>query len=673
MRTSMIGAAFLLCGAGAAMVAALEPNGDTIALNGSDTLLDVTRQVIANCPNIGTHGITYAGGGSGVGAGQMLAHAQRLSPMSRALKNSEYCVTSGAAFTAGARPGLAEDLLVGLDGVAIVADQTTSCASTVANGFGKATAFTVFADGVSGTPASCPGCDGSGNYTFTNSFDALKVLYFGLTHDNTYDCNGSVRKSLIKNWANLFADTTCAGAGTCTTGLTHAFRRSDLSGTTDALLGVLSPPTKPGLPLGVDGKAGTVGIGTLSTAPVGKADKMNPFCNSSDANANPPTLSFGGGSDFQDKDPVRISCGAGGATDDVCQGNPVVGASNFRGDLGVVLPVLIPDTFTATANDFYHSANCSTACVLVAPIKPNQIPAGFKCPDGTPTLAGFCYMPATTSGDPRCKSAFSTKCVSSSGKPDGRLYNLTNVISASQVPAGQRGTSPYQMAIDVEKRILTGGAFYRIHETSAGAHNVPDATVGTTGTCRENDDTSQIGCLVNSDPCAVGYAGREAAKFYPGLGSPAIPQPASLKAASINGTPPFTPGADPDAAITNLLQPTGTLPLYPLARRLYVATIYGFGAPPSPSDGSGLQGGEKLLADCFGNNAIVGPAISSHGFVQIPGGVQCLDYPEELGTTSTPAVNVQGPGNVALGGCGVLTPPLVAANACSVSPPTITP
>src|SRR4051812_4905663 len=102
MRTSMIGAAFLLCGAGAAMVAALEPNGDTIALNGSDTLLDVTRQVIANCPNIGTHGITYAGGGSGVGAGQMLAHAQRLSPMSRALKNSEYCVTSGAAFTAGA-------------------------------------------------------------------------------------------------------------------------------------------------------------------------------------------------------------------------------------------------------------------------------------------------------------------------------------------------------------------------------------------------------------------------------------------------------------------------------------------------------------------------------------------------------------------------------------------
>jgi hypothetical protein len=260
--------------------------------------------------------------------------------------------------------------------------------------------------------------------------------------------------------------------------------------------------------------------------------------------------------------------------------------------------------------------------------------------------------------------------VSSAGRPDGRLYNLTNVVAASQVPAAQRGTAPFQMALDVQKRILTGGAFYRIHETNAGAHNVPDATVGTTGTCRENDDTSQIGCLVNSDPCSVGYAGREAAKFYPGLGSPAIPQPANLKAMAINGVAPFASGANPDLPITNLLAAPGTTPLYPIARRLYFATIYGFGNPPATPDGSGLQGGEKLLADCFGNNGIVGPAITSHGFVAVPGGVQCLDYPEEAATTTTPAVNVQGSGNVALGGCNL---GLSAQNACAVSPPVITP
>jgi hypothetical protein len=665
MRTSMVGAAFLLCGAGAAMVAALEPAGDNIAMNGSDTLFDVSREVLANCPNIGTHGITYSGGGSGVGASQMLAHTQRIAPMSRALKNSEYCVASGTAFTAGARPGLAEGLLVGLDGVALVSDQVTSCATTTANNFGRATAFPVFADGVSGAPASCPGCDASNNYTFANSFDALKILYFGLTHDNTYDCASSVRKSLIKNWGNLFADTSCAGAATCTTGLTHAFRRSDLSGTTDAFLSVFSFPAKAGLPAG-----GSVGIGTVPNVPVGAASKMNPFCNSSDANANPPTQSFGGGADFQDKDPVRTQCGASGTIDDVCGGNPATGTANFRGDLGVVLPVLIPDTTTSTASDFYHNANCSTACTLVAPIRSNQIPAGFLCPDGTPPLAGLCYMPATTSGDPRCKAAFSTKCVSSAGRPDGRLYNLTNVVTSTQVPAAQRGTAPFQMALDVSKRILTGGAFYRIHETSAGAHNVPDPAVGTNGTCRENDDTSQIGCLVNSDPCSVGYAGREAAKYYPGLGSPAIPQPAALKAAAINGTAPFAPGANPDLPITNLLAAPGTTPLYPIARRLYVNTIYGFGNPPATPDGSGLQGGEKLLADCFGNNAITGPAITSHGFVAVPGGVQCIDYPEEVATTSTPAVNAQGPGGAALGGCGL---GLTAQNACAVSPPVITP
>src|SRR5262252_2107141 len=102
MRTSMIGAALLLAGAGAAglAAAAADTNGSGLALNGSDTLFDVTTSVISTCSTQGfntdnTGGDTYKGGGSGVGAGQMVGLSgvaqQSISPMSRALKNSEFC------------------------------------------------------------------------------------------------------------------------------------------------------------------------------------------------------------------------------------------------------------------------------------------------------------------------------------------------------------------------------------------------------------------------------------------------------------------------------------------------------------------------------------------------------------------------------------------------------
>jgi PBP superfamily domain len=647
MRTSIVGAAFLLAGAGAATVAAVDTTGSNLALNGSDTLFDVTNAVIASCgtqfSDFNTLGISYLGGGSGVGAGQMDLNAQQVSPMSRPLKNTEFC-----SIAAPSAAGLAEGLLVGIDGVAIAANQTNSCSSSVANGFGSTAAFAVTADGTAagGAPATCPGCVGT-NYTFADSFDALKVLYFGQTHDGTFDCASPVRKSLVKNWRNLFTSDCAAGDATCSAGLTHAWRRSDLSGTTDAFVSVLNPTGK--------------GIGTLSTAPVGAAKKANPFCNSSDAQVAGQT-SFGGSSDFQDLDPIRTNCVTG--KDGVCEPfkNFATAGGAFAGDLGVVLPVLIPDSASTVPSDLYPQVACGTTCTLVAPIRLNQIPAGFKCPGGsTPTL-GLCFMPEnnSTAHDPRCIAGPQSKCFDIVGRPDGRQYNLATVVATSQInPAGARGSTAFQFARDANSRFMFGD-YYRVHSTTAGANNVPDAVAGTTGLCQENDDTSQIGCLTDSDPCSVGYAGREAAKSYPGTGTPATPQPANLKALAVNGTPPFTPAsvnADPDTALKNLLAPAGTTPLYPLSRRLYFATIYGFG---------NLQGGEKELAACYGTNSIVTSAVSSHGFVAIPGGVQCLDYPETAGTAS-PAPNVQGAGNVALGGCGNATD----TNACSVSPPVI--
>src|SRR5580692_1183543 len=135
MRTSIVGAAFLLAGAGAASVAALDTTGSNLALNGSDTLFDVTNAVIASCntqfSDFASQGITYLGGGSGVGSGAMDINTQQVSPMSRALKNSEFCSIPAVATATGgaatASNGLSEGLLVGIDGVAIAANQTNSC------------------------------------------------------------------------------------------------------------------------------------------------------------------------------------------------------------------------------------------------------------------------------------------------------------------------------------------------------------------------------------------------------------------------------------------------------------------------------------------------------------------------------------------------------------------
>jgi len=51
-----------------------------------------------------------------------------------------------------------------------------------------------------------------GNWSMVNS--SLKVLYFGLTHDNVYNCASPTRKSLISHWTNLFQNDCAAGDGT---------------------------------------------------------------------------------------------------------------------------------------------------------------------------------------------------------------------------------------------------------------------------------------------------------------------------------------------------------------------------------------------------------------------------------------------------------------------------
>ncbi len=271
------------------------------------------------------------------------------------------------------------------------------------------------------------------------------------------------------------------------------------------------------------------------------------------------------------------------------------------------------------------TANCSTSCDLVAIIRTNQIPTGYTCPDGTAPTLGKCYQPiiSPANPDPRCIATNSTKCFGAVGNPDGRAYNMATVVLASQLPTANQATGAvYQYALDANKRIMSG-SYYRIHMRKPSPNAAPNASLGQTGICLQPDATQQIGCLVDADRCSVGFAGREASQDFPGLGTPPNPGAEPLKSLALDApgvalTPPFTPGSSPDLAVQNLLAPAGTTPFYPMARRLWFHTMFGFGDgqlfatnPPNADAASG----ERELTKCYNNASITTVAVSDNGYV----------------------------------------------------------
>jgi hypothetical protein len=382
---------------------------------------------------------------------------------------------------------------------------------------------------------------------------------------------------------------------------------------------------------------------------------MNPYCNTADANTSPVPTTFGGAGDDQDLDPVRTPCASGSVgtqREDVCGPLLSSGVQNFRGDLGVVLPITLPRTTWATDAELYPTVQCSGSCMLVAPMKSSLLGPGFKCPMGNLPSGGICFMPFAGASDPRCFSVSPTKCVDSTGKPDGRAYNIPVLVPATSVPPVYRATTTYQFALDLDqisqgiKTFTPLAAYFRIHQRHPGVGNVPDPTDGVSGLCQMREASAQIGCLVDSEPCSIGIAERTAAAFFPGVGT--IPRPpVPLKALAIDGIPPFAPGPAPDAPLQGLF--TGAASRYPMAHRLYLNQTYGFGA---------VLGGEAALLECFQSNTIMGAANAANGIVSIPatpshptGGPKCLDYPEDH-SADVPPANTPGEDNQALGGCG---------------------
>jgi hypothetical protein len=257
---------------------------------------------------------------------------QQIAPMSRQL-NGTAC--TGLGTTIGQE-------LIGLDGIAIVgANQTAGdsdgqSAQTTDDCNDNVTGGRVL--NVPGCTAA-DGCDASSNYTFTDWKDVLAMIYAGQNHTSApqllpggalcntnadctnpgetcigtpptarcglvadvnkrnparINCNSIVRRALADNWGALFATGTGAGAcrsGNCTK-LRHAFRRDDISGTTDTFVGLVGLVAIPNYTTAFDPSP------VFLPKPDSKAT-ANPFCNAGEALMNK------GDSDYLDLDPIR--------------------------------------------------------------------------------------------------------------------------------------------------------------------------------------------------------------------------------------------------------------------------------------------------------------------------------------------------------------------------------
>lgn len=650
MRKRLVGAAVLLIGAGTASNSFAAP---PLGIKGSDTLELVAKDVLAACAPAVAAGTTYVGGGStgGEAAMSQLNYTQQISPMSRELsKSNAYspsticnlnvdpgctvaCVAADAGCTVGVAPTNgkkaacdpskgAQELLIGLDGIAVVAanrvagdslEKTASGADDCGDGI-VGGQFVLCSLGVDvacsvacvvGTDAGCTGAaPANGKYVFSDWRDVLAVVYAGQYHNTAdaqtvvectgtaycgtgdprynptaathkvrnparIDCNGTVRKTLLNSeWNNLFAD----GAGTpaaplkcrngsCPRGLKHAFRRGDLSGTTDTFVGLV----------GLIGIPNFTKVSATNFPYIDSAATANPFCNAGEAPMNK------GDSDYLDLDPVRRISDSQGATppagflareglEQVAQGfgnpsnptgtrtDPVAGVltdsafSNFQnvgvdpavsggattwwtnrqkislgGDgaakqprrgLGVVLPIEIPTNFSDDQIAFWSPSPAPGQ----APVKcrdntfanryaPKLMGANVVCPDNT--ALNLCTLPVDAAGTNfNCMTEQAVPAAT--GLRDNRIFNLQVVNAAGNFVKDNYLNPNLTLSAVRQNRVVT--AFYRLHTTRVTTldNSAPTKADSATGVCKRFDSTSQIGCLVDASACSIGFAGREA-------------------------------------------------------------------------------------------------------------------------------------------------------------------
>ncbi len=456
MKASIISATGLLVVAGAAAVGAstsIDVNGNNRVLSGSDTLKLVVQQVLTNTPTAhpgtgaapseSTNGTYFVGGGQSVSDSAVDANTQQISVGTASIKNTIYVGVSIDSDGDGVKDlpiqGTTEALLLGLDALSILANtNSANPAGTGAlpppSGFGfglavgpggpvGAKTFVVNshnADGSENTtvapsfPGSATGAnanygafldtDGKWKYTLQNSIDVIRLIFGGLHHNGTnglgdVNANSDVRRSLANNWGAIFNSATPGATGTQ---LNHAYRRSDLAGTTNAFIALVGFGNAPAGPGGVPASAAR-GIGMLTGTSAGNARKTSPFANDAalagllttntvgvinlkvpptgavqpnaqvitDPTANSALTDYlglarndvnsfiqnnAGTGDSLDLDPIRRVAQTSGlkSIDIVASNNtaPVNGVAG-QGTLGLVLPIFYPDTANITIAQTY--------------------------------------------------------------------------------------------------------------------------------------------------------------------------------------------------------------------------------------------------------------------------------------------------------------------------------
>lgn len=408
-------------------------------LQGSDTLFNIMNNLTAAL-SIPPAELFYQGGGSTTGQNAIVANTQEIAPMSRFL-NSAGC--AGAPMGAGC-------WRVGKDLLAIIGNEGQACDAVAWD----QTLTVTDLNGEAGL--QCPGCTGvnGDQYTFGDWRTALRVIFAGqhLTGTGTTankSCNSDVRHSLVASWGNLFKDG-CAN-GACTNGLRRAYRRDDLSGTTDTFLELLQL----------------------------QVVAQTPFCN---------------GTERQDNDPIRRACdltGFNGAGEEVCRRNAASTVGNGY-NLGLVLPVLIPqlDPY-GIATGAPADQNCGVAALggaaagAVAWTLNDVVTYGSTCPNGTPQVGGTCLFPKRAGSAPGtgfgCVASRNDRPAGSASSVDARIYNLWSRNNDGSVLTYQRGATFPRANV----------SYFRNHQDQ----------------CQWADATDQIACFVQNDACTIGFAG----------------------------------------------------------------------------------------------------------------------------------------------------------------------
>lgn len=296
--------------------------------------------------------------------------------------------------------------------VAIIRAESTlqSCDSS--------TCFTTVAvHDLNGAPGlQCPGC-ASGSYEFEDFVDVWALMYSGLHHDGTVDCNSDVR------WTVAGSGHPDAGYETDNSTDPSSYWEYFFDTCPDEVCGShqhlwRSPDSAP------------------VTALFQELTGIDTFCN---------------GTQYQDLDPIRRPCYENGSfMEDVCRPD---------GTLGLLLPIAVPPNYTANNNP------CASGHFVW-----REASFGYSpfCEDGANSVFGLCLVPVDENGDAGCISSSTNFAMFTPLVSDTRGFN--------RVLRNPDGT----VVVD-EAGMDVSNAFFRMHETHTATPGATLCREGTTG------------------------------------------------------------------------------------------------------------------------------------------------------------------------------------------------